>query len=339
MVYFVCVGCNETLKKNQVDTHARRCRGCWGVSCVDCGVTFEGDSFQGHLTCVSEAEKYEKTVYRGGKNQKKRSPQDEWQFVLDTANERSAGAPANVQPILPRLAEAGNVPRQYKKFLNWVGNSMRLRDARLIEAVWRFVDDVRLELKPATPAGGGASTGGGDDEEEEGGKAEASTKTSEDDGAEEKKSDKKQKKEKKSKKSTKDDEEEGHAHEDDAPSPSSSSSSASPDHASLVQSANLVDIIKTILDGASDDEDKSVETVAKSVYKSLKKKSEEGSEDESVQSSRQQLAALGKSVCRNVVSSSLRALEIKGLSVSEEGVVSVSKDTKDKSSKKRQEES
>lgn len=45
MVYFVCEGCQETLKKNQVDNHAGRCRNCWAVSCVDCSKVFEGDSY------------------------------------------------------------------------------------------------------------------------------------------------------------------------------------------------------------------------------------------------------------------------------------------------------
>jgi hypothetical protein len=46
MVYFVCESCQETLKKNQVDIHASRCRGCWAVSCVDCSKVFEGDSYK-----------------------------------------------------------------------------------------------------------------------------------------------------------------------------------------------------------------------------------------------------------------------------------------------------
>jgi hypothetical protein len=42
MVFFVCDGCNESLKKNQVDKHAMKCRDCWAVTCVDCSVTFPG---------------------------------------------------------------------------------------------------------------------------------------------------------------------------------------------------------------------------------------------------------------------------------------------------------
>ena len=67
MVFFTCDGCGETLKKNQVDAHASRCRNCYAVreirfgfseltcsginlislffqqvSCVDCSISFYG---------------------------------------------------------------------------------------------------------------------------------------------------------------------------------------------------------------------------------------------------------------------------------------------------------
>jgi cell growth-regulating nucleolar protein len=42
MVFFVCDGCNETLKKAKVDAHAAKCRDCYAVSCVDCSQSFPG---------------------------------------------------------------------------------------------------------------------------------------------------------------------------------------------------------------------------------------------------------------------------------------------------------
>jgi cell growth-regulating nucleolar protein len=57
MVFFVCEGCNESLKKNQVDKHAGRCRSCWAVTCVDCNVTFPEDTYRAHTSCVSEAQR------------------------------------------------------------------------------------------------------------------------------------------------------------------------------------------------------------------------------------------------------------------------------------------
>ena len=42
MVFFICDGCGDTLKKNQVDSHVNRCRQCYSVSCMDCFVQFFG---------------------------------------------------------------------------------------------------------------------------------------------------------------------------------------------------------------------------------------------------------------------------------------------------------
>ena len=58
MVFFVCEGCNETVKKNQVDKHALRCRNCYAVTCVDCQVSFYGNDYAAHISCISEAGSY-----------------------------------------------------------------------------------------------------------------------------------------------------------------------------------------------------------------------------------------------------------------------------------------
>ena len=58
MVFFTCDGCNETLKKNQVDAHVYRCRrGCDSVSCVDCSISFYGGTFdhRGAVLCSALA--------------------------------------------------------------------------------------------------------------------------------------------------------------------------------------------------------------------------------------------------------------------------------------------
>jgi len=83
MVFFVCEGCNESLKKNQVDKHAMRCRSCAAVTCVDCQVTFWGNDYAAHVTCVSEAEKYEGSLFKA--KAKKLNPQEAWNVVIDTA--------------------------------------------------------------------------------------------------------------------------------------------------------------------------------------------------------------------------------------------------------------
>eukprot|EP01032_Pedospumella_encystans_P000201 gene201-225_t len=98
MVFFVCEGCNETVKKNQVDKHASRCRSCHAVTCVDCSVTFYGNDYAEHITCVSEAEKYEKTLYKA--KAVKLNPQDAWNAQIETATSKAETAPAIVRPYL-----------------------------------------------------------------------------------------------------------------------------------------------------------------------------------------------------------------------------------------------
>ena len=159
MVFFVCEGCNESLKKNQVDKHASRCRSCYAVTCVDCNVTFYGDDFRAHTSCISEAEKYEGALYRapkggaggngngngGGTKKKKRSAQEQWMDVVEAVAADPSGAPsAALQQQLGALAGYSNVPRNEKKFVNFVKNSMNLRSDAAVAEMWAFLGQ-RLE--------------------------------------------------------------------------------------------------------------------------------------------------------------------------------------------------
>ncbi|KAK7238887.1 hypothetical protein SO694_00026060 [Aureococcus anophagefferens] len=116
MVFFVCEDCNETLKRLKVAAHLCKCS-CSAITCVDCNKSFYDDSYLQHSTCMSEAERYEGHLYQAPK---KRSAQD-----------------ASLAPLLPRLAALDNVPRNEKKFKNFVGNSLNLRDAAR-RALWAY---------------------------------------------------------------------------------------------------------------------------------------------------------------------------------------------------------
>ena len=77
---------------------------------------------------MTEAERYEKTVYRGpkkgdvnGKSSKKMSKQERWlQCVADTAET----APAELRPHFERMAMLDNVPFKPKQFRNFAMNSL-----------------------------------------------------------------------------------------------------------------------------------------------------------------------------------------------------------------------
>ena len=105
MAFFVCEGCNETLKRAHVDKHWWSCRACTAVTCVDCNVTFTGDDYLAHTTCISEAEKYEGALYRGpkgaaagpagaGRGAGKKGPQELWMDTVRAAAARASGASA-----------------------------------------------------------------------------------------------------------------------------------------------------------------------------------------------------------------------------------------------------
>lgn len=54
------------MKKPKLDQHSGRCHG--GFDCIDCSKSFNGPwEWKSHTSCISEAEKYQKSVYKGPK--------------------------------------------------------------------------------------------------------------------------------------------------------------------------------------------------------------------------------------------------------------------------------
>eukprot|EP00536_Pseudo-nitzschia_multiseries_P005301 jgi/Psemu1/238392/estExt_Genewise1.C_980006 len=140
MVFFCCDGCGETLKKNKVDAHAARCRQCASVSCVDCSVSFWGDDYRQHTSCMTEAERYEKSVYQ--KPKKKRNPQEEWMNIVETC---ASSAPGHLRNHFNTMTSLDNIPRQEKKFVNFASNSLQLRghNKKVVEEIWNCLKQER----------------------------------------------------------------------------------------------------------------------------------------------------------------------------------------------------
>ncbi len=147
MVFFICDHCNETLKKNQVDKHCFKCRMCESVTCVDCSVTFYGNDYAVHTTCVSEAEKYEKSLYKP--KQGKTNPQVTWMDSIQTAIASSSEAPASIRGHLQALSNYDNIPRNKKKFDNMVKNSLKIHNQTAIDSVWDFI---QMKVPKTSPA-------------------------------------------------------------------------------------------------------------------------------------------------------------------------------------------
>lgn len=70
MVSFSCEICNDTVIKKKLDQHKQRCYGAY-YTCIDCSITFQGNDYKNHTSCITEAEKYEKGLYKGKKQQQK----------------------------------------------------------------------------------------------------------------------------------------------------------------------------------------------------------------------------------------------------------------------------
>ncbi|TCD68260.1 hypothetical protein EIP91_011226 [Steccherinum ochraceum] len=98
MVSFQCDACSDVVKKPKLDKHAQMCHSSF--TCLDCTTTFNGPAqWKGHITCISEAEKYQKGLYKGAKTNgatdnapKKTHPQPR----LEAAQDNTSNAYSNV---------------------------------------------------------------------------------------------------------------------------------------------------------------------------------------------------------------------------------------------------
>lgn len=54
------------MKKPKLDNHRSQCNAYF--TCIDCATVFKGPAeYKGHTSCISEAEKYQKGLYKGPK--------------------------------------------------------------------------------------------------------------------------------------------------------------------------------------------------------------------------------------------------------------------------------
>ena len=168
-MFFTCFACGETLKKSAVDRHSQSCKACWIIVCVDCNTRFEGGAYAAHTTCISEAEKYEKTAFKGAGKGGKRDPQAEW---CDTIA-RAAGAPeAPHAALLAKLTGFGNCPRKIRPFVSFCRNSLKVHNEKLLGDLFAQIQ-AHLPPRAVKAAKGGAAGAGAEEEEEDSEEGEA----------------------------------------------------------------------------------------------------------------------------------------------------------------------
>ncbi|KAF2863568.1 hypothetical protein K470DRAFT_226126 [Piedraia hortae CBS 480.64] len=67
MVSFSCEVCGDVLTKKKLDGHRSRCSGS-SFTCIDCMVHFQGTDYRSHTSCISEAQKYQGSLYKPPKS-------------------------------------------------------------------------------------------------------------------------------------------------------------------------------------------------------------------------------------------------------------------------------
>eukprot|EP00397_Hematodinium_sp_SG-2012_P049224 GEMP01056681.1.p1 GENE.GEMP01056681.1~~GEMP01056681.1.p1 ORF type:complete len:244 (-),score=54.63 GEMP01056681.1:771-1475(-) len=149
MVYFECGRCNETFKKPKVAKHLASC-GSQRVSCIDCLTSFMPGEWENHVTCISEAEKYQGKLYEGkNKVPKGQQKQCAWTECVQNAKE---GSPSNLKHYFEKLQTFDNVPRKYNAFVNFMKNSVRIYDNKAVEAIWAAIQKCQETTRAVAPA-------------------------------------------------------------------------------------------------------------------------------------------------------------------------------------------
>lgn len=93
---------------------------------------------------MTEAERYEKTLYRpNNKKGKKRNPQEEWMDLIQRAGGNAA--PDHLKQFLTNLAMLDNVPRKEKQFRNFTSNSLNHLRGRgdIVGEVYKYLSNMR----------------------------------------------------------------------------------------------------------------------------------------------------------------------------------------------------
>ena len=96
-----------------------------------------------HTECISEAEKYEGSLYT--KKKKKTSPQEAWNQCIDAAANKISEAPQQIRFYIEKLGQNSNVPRNKQKFSNFVKNSFRMYNDQIIDELWTFLEKFKSD--------------------------------------------------------------------------------------------------------------------------------------------------------------------------------------------------
>lgn len=121
MVSFSCEVCGETVPKKKCEKHFRRCPDAY-FTCLDCQKTFYGNDYIKHTSCISEAEKYQKGLYRGKKNKKKTNQ------IKVQQDKKKSEAPKGTGKDNTKFSVAKYLKKNHKKSLYQVFKDVKKND-------------------------------------------------------------------------------------------------------------------------------------------------------------------------------------------------------------------
>uniref|UniRef100_A0A0N5B9B0 Zf-LYAR domain-containing protein n=1 Tax=Strongyloides papillosus TaxID=174720 RepID=A0A0N5B9B0_STREA len=143
MVFFACDSCGESLKKNAVEKHIFRCKNAT-YSCMDCQKSFDKFSYSSHLKCISEGQRYggKDYVVKENKGEKK---QNAWCEQVTKAIENVKEK--DLKDILKQVSKFDNIPRKEGKFLNFLQNSLKIKNRGLCERAWKAIEVEAVKMR------------------------------------------------------------------------------------------------------------------------------------------------------------------------------------------------
>jgi cell growth-regulating nucleolar protein len=100
------------------------------------------DDYRQHTSCVTEAERYEKSLAKPSSSGGKRNPQQEW---MDIVVHCASTAPNHLKSYMNTMAGLDNIPRKEKQFINFTSNSLGLRGSnkKFVDEIWNFLKTER----------------------------------------------------------------------------------------------------------------------------------------------------------------------------------------------------
>lgn len=103
-------------------------------------------------SCVSEAQRYEGKLYKPKAAKSKKNPQEIWTEVVEKAASDISSAPQPLRQFLGNLTGYGNVPRNEKKFINFVKNSLNVRSDKVTSELWAYLSAAQTAAQAAQDA-------------------------------------------------------------------------------------------------------------------------------------------------------------------------------------------